>query len=89
LLTHDLPGAAALEQENTNWAHARSSKLVKAGAVGAKDDVKITMLKISMNVSENDLRKLTWLFSLRRHACSGGAPGSLSSCTPKKLGHAK
>jgi hypothetical protein len=51
LLTHDLPGAAALEQENTNWAHARSSKLVKAGAVGAKDDVKITMLKISMNVS--------------------------------------
>jgi hypothetical protein len=75
LLTHDLPGAAALEQENTNWSHAPSSKLVKAGAVGAKD-VKITMLKSSMNVSENDLRKLTWLFSLRRHACSGGAPGS-------------
>jgi hypothetical protein len=59
LLTHDLLGAAALEQENTNWSHAPSSKLVKASAVGAKDDVKITMLKSSMNVSENDVRKLT------------------------------
>jgi hypothetical protein len=76
LLTHDLPGAAAPEQENTNWSHAPNSKVVKASAVVAKDDVKITKLKSSMNVSENDLRKLAWLFSLRRHACSGGAPGS-------------
>nr|CAB3494441.1 unnamed protein product [Digitaria exilis] len=39
-----------------------------------------------MKVTLNSLSRLAWLLSLRRHACSGGAPPSKSNCNQKSNG---